>query len=153
MDEKDKAADDAETTEPEDSEDSQESTEDSEESTQDSQESSGKGDDDLSDQNEVVAPSVGPNTEINYERTDPEELAERTSDVDAMGLDKRREVIGGQYGASLGKQAALYGAAIAVIAAIAIGFILLANKFDQPPEKYADEAPWTNNNTPPAQIQ
>lgn len=146
MDEKDKAADDAETTEPEDSEDSQEST-------GDSQESSGKGDDDLSDQNEVVAPSVGPNTEIDHERTDPDELAERTSDVDAMGLDKRREVIGGQYGASLGKQAALYGAAIAVIAAIAIGFILLANKFDQPPDKYADEAPWTNNNTPPAQIQ
>ena len=111
------------------------------------------GSDDRADENEIVAPSVGPHTDLDHEQTDPEEIAKTTSDVDAMGLDKRREVVGGQYGASLAKQAALYGAAIAVIAAIAIGFILLANKFDQPPDKYADEAPWTNSDTPPAQIQ
>ena len=56
----------------------------------------GKGED-LSD---TTAPSIGPNT--TFEKDDPEERLARheQSDVDAMGLDKRREVIGGSYSAS-----------------------------------------------------
>ena len=74
------------------------------------------------------------------------------SDVDAMGLDKRREVIGGSYSPSVARQLTTYGIVIAVIGAIAVGFVLLANKLDQPPDKYEDAAPWSqadaNRSTP-----
>ena len=55
-----------------------------------------KGDDtDTEDLSDTTAPSIGPNT--TFEKDDPEERLARheQSDVDAMGLDKRREVIGG----------------------------------------------------------
>jgi hypothetical protein len=88
------------------------------------------------------APSIGPHTTI--EHIPPEERLdhEKISSTDAMGLDKRRHVVGGSYGPSLARQATLYGIFIAVIAALAIGFIVLANELDQPPDTYADEAPW-----------
>ena len=56
---------------------------------------------DEKDVSDITAPSIGPDTTI--EREPPEErLAKHEqSDVDAMGLDKRREVVGGSYGAQL----------------------------------------------------
>lgn len=115
--------------------------------------STGEGKSKMKPANEITAPSIGPNTVI--EKEPPEERMARSnaSDTDAMGLDKRREVVGGRYSASIVKQLTLYGIAVAVIAALAIGFILLAGKLDQAPDSYADEAPWTNSDTPPAQIQ
>ena len=59
-----------------------------------------------------------------------------------MGLDKRREVIGGTYGPTLTRQLVTYGIFILVVGAIAAGFLIAANKLDQPPDKYKDEAPW-----------
>lgn len=64
------------------------------------------------------------------------------NDLDAMGLDKRRGVVGGQYGVSFGKQATLYGGALAITAALVIGFVLLAKELDKSPETYPDRAPW-----------
>src|SRR5688500_17873824 len=51
----------------------------------------------------TTAPSIGPHT--TFEREDPEERLARheQSTEDAMGLDKRRTVVGGQYGASAAK--------------------------------------------------
>lgn len=91
----------------------------------------------------TTAPSIGPNTTI--ERRPPEErLAEHEqSDVDAMGLDKRREVVGHSYGPSVAKQASLYGIFLAIAAAVVIGFILLAGKLDAPPDHVEAKAPWT----------
>ena len=63
--------------------------------------------------------------------------------VDAMGLDKRRGVVGGRYSPSRAKQATLYGAFIAIVAVLGIGFILLTNELDQPPSSYSDEAAWS----------
>lgn len=98
------------------------------------------GPDDLSG---TPAPSIGPNT--TFEREAPEERLARheQSDVDALGLDKRREVVGHSYGPSAAKQASLYGIFIAIAAAVVIGFILLAGKLDQPPDKVEAKAPWT----------
>jgi hypothetical protein len=94
------------------------------------------------------APSIGPHTEIEY--VPPEERLDhdKISDTDAMGLDKRRHVVGGSYGPSLARQASMYGIFIAVVAALTIGFIVLANELDQPPETYADEAPWAQPDAP-----
>ena len=98
------------------------------------------GEEDLSN---TPAPSIGPKT--TFTKDTPEERLARheQSDVDAMGLDKRREVIGGSYSPSIGRQASMYGIFLTVLAAVVIGFILLANKLDQPPDKYKDEAPWS----------
>jgi hypothetical protein len=103
----------------------------------------------------TTAPSIGPNTTF----TRPEDRpgpSDDASQVDAMGLDKHRQVVGGQYGASFARQATLYGGVVAIVAALIIGFVLLAGKLDQPPETNADEAPWssaTAEQTPPAPIQ
>ena len=68
--------------------------------------------------------------------------------LDAMGLDKRRQVVGQSYGASLGKQAAIYGAFLVVLVALVFGGKLLADKLDQPPEKNDDVAPWSAPDAP-----
>jgi hypothetical protein len=105
----------------------------------------------------TTAPSIGPNT--TFEREDPEERLARheQSTEDAMGLDKRREVIGGSYGPSFGKQATLYGGVLAILALIVIGFILLAGKLDQPPDTVQDKAPWATEpdagQEPPTTLQ
>jgi hypothetical protein len=104
------------------------------------------------DISDTPAPSVGPHT--TFEKQSPEErlAGHEQSGVDAMGLDKRRPVVGGRYSPSFARQATIYGVFIAVLAALAIGFIVLANELDQPPETNPDEAPWTGNETPPSDI-
>jgi hypothetical protein len=107
-----------------------------------------KGDSDTVDISGTTAPSIGPHTVI--ERDDPEERLARheQSETDAMGLDKRREVVGGQYRPSRARQLTTYGIFLAVVAAIAVGFIVLAGELDQPPKAYKDEAPWSRADAP-----
>jgi Rho termination factor, N-terminal domain len=92
----------------------------------------------------IPAPSIGPHTTI--EHVPPEERLDldKISSVDAMGLDKRRQVGGKRYGASPAKQAAVYGGAIAVIVALLIGAKLLTDELDQPPAVQEDTAPWAD---------
>lgn len=110
-----------------------------------------RGPEDLSD---TPAPSIGPHT--TFKREDPKERLARheQSDVDAMGLDKRREVVGGSYGPSLARQATLYGAFLLVVGLLVVGAILAVNEFDQPPENEKLEAPWKGTTDParPPQI-
>jgi len=109
----------------------------------DSSSSSGsEGEEDASD---ITAPSIGPNTTI--EHIPPEERLDedKISDVDAMGLDKRRQVQGKRYGASPAKQLAVYGGALAVIAALVFGGIVATNELDKaPPEGEVPDAPWAD---------
>jgi hypothetical protein len=106
------------------------------------------------DASDIPAPSIGPNTTI--EHIPPEERLDmdKISSVDAMGLDKRRQVGGKRYGASPAKQAAVYGGALAVITALVIGGIILTNELDKPPpEGEVEPAPWAGNDLkPPAPI-
>ena len=108
------------------------------------------------DISDTTAPSIGPNTTI--EREDPETRLARheQSDLDAMGLDKRREVVGASYGPSFAKQARLYGGVLAVVAVLVIGFIILAGELDKAPETNPDKAPWSQADapqTPPSPLQ
>jgi len=104
-----------------------------------------EGAEDISD---TPAPSVGPHT--TFEREDPEKRLARhdQSGVDAMGLDKRREVVGGSYGPSLARQATLYGIFVLVVGLLVVGGILAVNEFDQPPEQETYEAPWKGTTNP-----
>jgi hypothetical protein len=97
---------------------------------------------------QITAPSLGPNTVI--EREDPEDRLARhdQSEVDAMGKDKRRAVVGSSYGPSKTRQAASYGIAIAVIVALGVGGKLLADKLDQPPDHIEATAPWAQQDAP-----
>jgi hypothetical protein len=93
--------------------------------------------------NKLTAPSVGPNTII--EREPPEErLAKHDqSDVDAMGQDKRRPVVGQSYGPSKARQLGLYAVFLAVAAALLVGAILLVGHFDKPVDQVPNSAPWS----------
>jgi hypothetical protein len=99
-------------------------------------------DSDDDDAGDLTAPSIGPNTHI--EHVPPEERLDmdKISDVDAMGLDKRRQVGGQRYGASPLKQVVVYGLFFLVLAALVVGGKIAADKLDQPPDTVAVKAPW-----------
>lgn len=90
----------------------------------------------------ITAPSIGPNTVI--ERKPPEERLDedKISDVDAMGLDKRRQVQGKRYGASPAKQLAVYGGFLVLLAGLLVGGKLLTDELDTAPETRTKIAPW-----------
>lgn len=113
----------------------------------------GGGDAKSEDLSDTTAPSIGPNT--TFEKDDPEERLARheQSDVDAMGLDKRREVIGGSYSASFGRQVMIYAIVVVGVIGAAIGLKALADHLDQPSAHVADQAPWTGTNKKPTPLQ
>ena len=100
------------------------------------------------DISDTVAPSVGPHSTFTRRHHEDHQV----SDVDAMGFDKRREVVGKSYGPSFGRQATMYGIFLAVLAALVFGGKLLADELDQPPAEVEDEAVWTGNEIPPSDI-
>lgn len=69
--------------------------------------------------------------------------AEQAGNVDAMGRDKRRTVIGGQYGATVRKQLAVYGIFVAVVAVLVIGSLTVVSSIDNREMPLEDTAPWT----------
>lgn len=105
------------------------------------------------DISETAAPSVGPNKVIEKESPEEPLAGQEQSKTDAMGLDKRREVIGGRYSASPARQAVTYAIVVVVLIGAGIGIKLLADDLDQPPSKVADQAPWTGNHRAPPPLQ
>jgi hypothetical protein len=103
------------------------------------------------DISDTVAPSIGPHTTVTRP-AHPEPVRHEQSELDAMGLDKRREVVGKSYAPSFGRQAAMYGIFLAVLAALVIGGKLLADELDKPPDQVEERAVWTGNDEPPAPI-
>ena len=103
-----------------------------------------------------TAPSLGPHTEIEREPVEERLARHEQSDVDAMGKDKRRAVIGQSYGPSVARQATLYGIAVAAIILLAIGFKLLVSSQDKFPSKVEAKAPWSQQDArqvPPKPLQ
>lgn len=72
-----------------------------------------------------------------------ERHAHHPSDVDAMGQDKRRQVVGKQYGATVQKQLTVYGIFLAVVAAVVIAFLTVVSNIDNAEIALEDTAPWT----------
>jgi hypothetical protein len=79
------------------------------------------------------------------EKFEPSEEAKQhePSDVDAMGQDKRRQVVGHSYGPSKRSQIMFFVAVAAVLVAIIGGWTLLVSLFDKPPTHFKDSAPWS----------
>jgi hypothetical protein len=89
-----------------------------------------------------TAPSLGPHTVIEREPVEERLARHDQSEVDALGKDKRRAVVGKTYGPTFARQASLYGAFLAVVAVLAFGFIKLAQHADEPPASNPAKAPW-----------
>jgi cobalamin biosynthesis protein CobT len=102
----------------------------------------GQGAEDISD---TTAPSIGPHSVVEREPVEERLARHEQSPVDAMGEDKRRQVVGKTYGPTFARQAVLYGIFLVVVAAIAFGIKVAVDHFDQPPKHFAAEAPWAQN--------
>jgi hypothetical protein len=101
--------------------------------------------------NKVAAPSVGPNTVIEREPVEERLAKHDQSEVDARGLDKRRQVVGQSYGPSKARQLGLYGIFLAVLVGLVIGGIMLIGHFDTSVNKVPCSAPWCKGD--PKQIK
>jgi hypothetical protein len=94
-----------------------------------------------------TAPSAADITEL--EKFEPSEEAKRhtPSDVDAMGRDKRRQVVGHSYGPSKRTQIMFFVAVAVVLVVIVGGWLTLVSVFDKPPTHFSDQAPWSKDPT------
>lgn len=63
-------------------------------------------------------------------------------EVDALGLGKRRQVIGQGYGPGKARQFIYYGIFVAAIIGLYIGATFAVSELDVAPEKETDQAPW-----------
>ena len=90
-----------------------------------------------------TAPSAADITKL--EKFEPSEEAKQhePSDVDARGMDKRRQVVGHSYGPSARRQIMFFVTVGAVIAVLIGGWLLLVAAFDNPPTHFQDKAPWS----------
>lgn len=78
------------------------------------------------------------------------------SDKDAMGQDKRRQVVGQSWGPSKTRQLLYYGLAVAFVIALYIGGKIAIDELDKAPANNPDKAPWSQPNapqTPPQRFQ
>jgi hypothetical protein len=96
------------------------------------------------DESGITGPSLGPHTVIEREPVEERLARHEQSEVDAMGKDKRRAVVGESHGPSLGRQLALYGIFLAVVTALAVGGYLLIQSNDTGVGKdVPNSAPWS----------
>jgi hypothetical protein len=87
------------------------------------------------------------------ETADRDHVGEKT---DAMGQDKRRQVVGHSYGPSKARQLLYYGLFVAFVIAAYIGGKIAVDELDKPPAKNRDQAPWSKPDapqTPPQRFQ
>jgi len=109
------------------------------------------------DESEITGPSLGPHTVIKREPVEERLARHEQSEVDAMGRDKRRTVVGQSYGPSKTRQLAVYMVFMAVLAALVVGGIILIGSLDTGVGKNVpNSAPWSKpgvHQTNPKPIQ
>jgi hypothetical protein len=93
-------------------------------------------------------PSRDDSEEDTREKRDSARNGDGPSETDAMGQDKRRQVIGQRYGASRTRQVLYYGIFIACIVAIYIGGQAAVSHFDKAPKHDKAQAPWAQKTAP-----
>jgi hypothetical protein len=82
-----------------------------------------------------------------FEASD-EAKAHEPSQVDAMGDEKRRQVVGHSYGPSKRSQIMFFVAVGVILVVIVGGWTLAVAAFDQPPDSNPDKAPWSAADAP-----
>lgn len=84
-----------------------------------------------------------------------ERHAHQRSDVDAMGREKRRQVVGGQYGATVRKQLTVYGIFVAFVLVLGVLAVTVVSGIDNRDMPLEETAPWTEagaDQSPPRDI-
>jgi hypothetical protein len=101
-----------------------------------------------------TAPSAADISKLEKFEASEEAKAHEPSSVDAMGEDKRRQVVGHSYGPSKRSQA-LFFVLVAVIGVVIIGgWMAAVAAFDTAPDEFPDRAPWAKTaSTPELQTQ
>jgi hypothetical protein len=94
-----------------------------------------------------TAPSAANIREIEHYEPSEKAKAATPSEVDAMGKDKRRNVIGQSYGPSKRSQFTVLASVLATFAIIIVGFSMLAKHSDAHPGTHPP-APWAQPNAP-----
>jgi len=79
---------------------------------------------------------------------DEQKSPESRSDVDAMGQDKHRQVVGQRFGASRARQLAYYGIFVAFVIGAYLGLKTAADQLDKAPAHDPDQAPWSKPGAP-----
>jgi hypothetical protein len=98
-----------------------------------------------------TAPSAPDIRKLHLMEPSEEAKAHRPSDVDAMGKDKRREVIGESYGPSRRSQLIFFAIVGIVIVVIIGGWSLAVAAFDKGPgdeDTLPAKAPWSQEDAP-----
>jgi hypothetical protein len=95
-----------------------------------------------------TAPSAPDTSRLKRLTASKEAQAHEPSMVDAMGKDKRREVIGHAYGPSRKSQLAVLGGFIAVVFIFIFGVGAIARNSDATPKSNPDLAPWSQSDAP-----
>ena len=94
------------------------------------------------EESDITGPSLGPHTVINREPAEDRLARHDQSEVDAMGKDKRRTVVGESHGPSVARQLARYGIFLVVVAALGVGGFILVGKLDTSAH-VQNSAPWS----------
>lgn len=97
-----------------------------------------------------TAPSAGNIEALDKFEPSAEAKAHEPSTVDAMGQDKRRQVVGHTYGPSAKSRIMFFLTVGAVLAVTVGGWLLLVGLFDKPPTHFKDTAPWSTTASNPA---
>jgi hypothetical protein len=95
-----------------------------------------------------TAPSGANIDELEKIEPSDEAKAAEPSSTDAMGQDKRREVIGHAYGPSTRSQLLVLGAVVGTFVLLGLGGKLLADHSDKTPKTNPDKAPWSKADAP-----
>jgi hypothetical protein len=82
------------------------------------------------------------------ERAEPRREPDGPENVDAMGQDKYRKVVGKRYGLSRTRQFLFYGIFLAFVIAAYIGLKAAADSLDKAPAHDTDQAPWSKPGAP-----
>jgi hypothetical protein len=90
-----------------------------------------------------TAPSAPDIRKLEKFEASEEAKRKEPSQVDAMGQDKRREIVGHAYGPSKKSQILFFVIVGLIFAALVGGYALAIAAFDQPEDSYPDKAPWS----------
>jgi len=76
-------------------------------------------------------------------------------EVDALGLSKRRQVIGQGYGPGKARQFIYYGLFIALLVGLYVGATFAVSELDVAPKNQIDQAPWSKaaKQVPPTRFE
>jgi hypothetical protein len=96
-----------------------------------------------------TAPSGADISKLEKFEASEEAKRHEPSKVDAMGQDKRREVVGRSYGPSARSQIMFFVALAVVLVVIVGGWFALVAAFDKPPTHISNNAPWSTTPTNP----